>query len=179
MADQARGTTSNPYVVAGPAPGDAWAAETGRRGRQRLLDVRTAAPTPTVRVALGLAEGEPVVTRSRLLLLDDVPVEIADSFYPGSFAAGSPLAAPAKIRGGAVAALAALGHPAAEVAEQVTARRPDRFEIETLGVDPHEPMLVLTRISYDAAGLPVEYAVNRMIARRCPPIAYRLRVDEP
>ena len=178
MADQSRGTTSNPYVQAGPDPSDAWAAETGRRGHQRLLDVRTAAPTPAVRAALDLPVGEQVVTRSRLMLLGDVPVEIAESFYPGSFAAGSPLAVAAKIRGGAVAALAALGHPAAEVAEEVTARRPDRFEIETLGVDPHEPMLVLTRISYDAAGRPVEYAVNRMIARRCPPIAYRLRVGE-
>ncbi|MGX6604645.1 GntR family transcriptional regulator [Micromonosporaceae bacterium Da 78-11] len=177
MVEQPRGTTSNPYVRT--TPGDAWAAEADaahRRGTQRLLDVRTAPATPPVQAALGLTDGGQVVSRRRLMLLDDVPVEIADSYYPAALAAETPLAAPTKIRGGAVAAL---GHPATEILEQVTARPPDESEIATLAIDPHEPLLQLTRISYDATGRPVEYSVNRMIARRSPPLTYRLRVVAP
>lgn len=168
----------NPYVVAGG--GDAWSAEAaaaGHRGTQRLLDVRVTEPIDEVRAALELPAGELVVCRSRLMLLDDVPVEIADSFYPASFAAGSPLARPEKIRGGAVAVLAELGRAAAEVSELVTARRPDRYEMDTLAVSAEEPLLVLTRMSYDISRRAVEYAVNRMVARHCPPLAYRMRVN--
>lgn len=167
----------NPYVVAGG--GDAWSAEaaaSGRKGTQRLLEVRIAEPGDEVLAALGLPDGEQVVCRSRLMLLDDVPVEIADSFYPASFAAGSPLASPAKIRGGAVAALAALGRAAAEVIESVTARLPDSPETQLLAIPAIEPLLLLSRISYDATGVPVEYAVNRMIARHAAPLVYRMRV---
>jgi GntR family transcriptional regulator len=170
----------NPYVVAGG--GDAWATEAaaaGRRGTQRLLDVGLAAATDEIRAALDLTLGEQVVRRSRLMLLDEIPVEIADSFYPASFAAGSSLATPSKIPGGAVAALAALGRPAAEAAELVTARLPDKYEMDVLAVTAEEPLLVLTRVSHDKAGKPVEYAVNRMVARRCAPLAYRMRMVHP
>ena len=170
----------NPYVVA--SGGDAWSAEAaavGRRGTQRLLAVRTVAPVDEVRAALGLDDAELVVCRSRLMLLDDEPVEIADSFYPASFARGSRLAETGKIRGGAVAVLAELGRAAAEVVESVTARLPDPYEMDVLSVSAAEPLLVLSRVSFDAAGDAVEYADNRMIARRCPPLAYRMRVTNP
>jgi DNA-binding GntR family transcriptional regulator len=165
----------NPYVVAGA--GDAWKAEAaaaGRRGTQRLLDVRTLTPSDEVRAALALGEGELAVVRSRLMLLDDVPVEIADSFYPASLAASTPLAAPAKIKGGAVAVLASLGRAAASVIETITARLPRPDELDNLQIGPTEPLLVLMRISLDKGGLAVEYAVNRMVAGRTEPLEYRM-----
>lgn len=167
----------NPYVVAGA--GDAWRAEAaaaGRRGTQRLLDVRTLTPGDDVRAALALGEGELAVLRSRLMLLDDVPVEIADSFYPASFAANTPLAGEGKIRGGAVAVLRKLGRAAAEVTESITARLPDPAEVDILGISPTDPLLVLSRVSYDDAGNAVEFAVNRMVAARSNPVEYRLKV---
>jgi DNA-binding GntR family transcriptional regulator len=168
---------SNPYVVAGS--GDAWSAEAaaaGRRGTQRLLDVSVISPDDEIRAALGVPDDQQVVCRSRLMLLDDVPVEIADSFYPGDFAIGSPLASRGKIRGGAVTALAEVGHAAAEVVETVTARLPDKSEMDLLAIASGEPLIVLSRISYDARGRAVEYAVNRMIASRTTPLVYRMRV---
>ena len=167
----------NPYVVAGA--GDAWRAEaaaSGRRGTQRLLEVRTLAPGDEVRAALALGEGELAVLRSRLMLLEDVPVEIAESFYPASFAVGTPLSASGKIRGGAVAVLASLGRAAAEVAEAITACLPTPSEMDILAIDRGEPLLLQTRISYDKSGEPVEYSVNRMVARRSRPVEYRLKV---
>ena len=51
--------------------------------------------------------------------------------------------------------------------------------MDTLAIVAAEPLLLLTRISYDKTQQPVEYAVNRLIARRCPPLAYRMRVTAP
>lgn len=175
-----RGTTSDAYVVAGT--GDAWSAEVaalGRVGTQRLLGASIVDPPESVRVALGLQPREQVVVRSRLMMVDDRPVEIASSYYPAAIAAGTPLAERGKIRGGAIAALTALGHSPADVFEQVTARWPDTEEAQMLQVEAHEPLLVLSRINIDAAGRPVEYAVNRMVARLSEPIAYRMRVSPP
>lgn len=100
---QDRGTTSEAYVVAGT--GDAWSAEAaaqGRVGTQRLLGASVADPPESVRVALGLQPGEQVVVRSRLMMVDDRPVEIATSYYPAAIAAGTSLAEQGKIRGGAI-----------------------------------------------------------------------------
>jgi len=174
-----QGTTSDAYIVAGT--GDAWSADAagqGRVGTQRLLRVATVDPPDSVRSALDLSPGEQVVVRSRLMLLDDRPVEIATSYYPKRIAAGTPLVEPAKIRGGAVAVLSASGHAPAEAFEQVTARRPNAEEIDTLQVDVDEPILVLMRTNVGADGRPVEHAVNRMVARFSAPIAYRMRIPQ-
>jgi DNA-binding GntR family transcriptional regulator len=177
MAERQQGTTSDAYVVAGA--GNTWsaAAEQGRIGSQRLLDASTVEPPDPVRAALRLRPEEQVVVRSRLMLLDDRPVEIATSYYPAAIAAGTPLAKRGKIRGGAIGALAALGHAPAEVSELVTARWPDAEEADVLQVDAHEPLLVLTRTNLDSTGRRVEYAINRMVARRCDPLAYRMRTS--
>jgi GntR family transcriptional regulator len=180
MAERQQGTTSDAYVVAGA--GNTWSAaatEQGRVGGQRLLDATTVEPPDPVRVALKLQPGEQVVVRSRLMLLDDRPVEIATSYYPAAIAAGTPLAERGKIRGGAIAALDALGHAPADVSELVTARWPDAEEADVLQVEAHEPLLVLTRTNLDSTGRPVEYAVNRMVARRCDPLTYRMRTSPP
>lgn len=178
MAEWQQGTTSDAYVVAGA--GDAWSAEAtaqGRVGTQRLLGASTIEPPDAVRAALRLQPGESVVVRSRLMVLDDQSVEIATSYYPGHVAVGTPLAESGKIRGGAIAVLTALGHAPTDVLEQVTARKPDAEESRILQVEADEPLLVLSRINFDAGGLPVEFAVNRMVARLSAPIAYRMRTS--
>ncbi|MFF9476311.1 UTRA domain-containing protein [Streptomyces roseolus] len=78
-----------------PGQSDAWtdeAARRGRRGGQRLLRAGEVDAPDIVRTALGLSLGERVVVRRRLILLDDVPVELADSSYPLSIAGGTALA---------------------------------------------------------------------------------------
>lgn len=176
MKEKPEVSTSEPYVTQGA--GNAWSAEAASRGQtgsQRLLRVETITPTTAVRDAMELGPDDQVVVRSRLILADDQPVEIATSHYPAALAAGTPLAEPGKIRGGAVAVLAELGHTTVDVVEQVTARWPESDEAEILQVPPDEPLLVLTRTNHDGTGRPVECAVNLMVARRCPPIGYRMR----
>jgi GntR family transcriptional regulator len=162
-------STSTPYVASGSArTSDAWAAEAtaaGRRGTQTIAWAREVPAATPVAAALDLPDGSPVVTRRRVVLLDDQPVELADSYYPPDIAVGTALAEPAKIRGGAAALLANLGHIAAEVLEDITARMPTDEEQAALQVGPSEPLLILARVSVGTDGRPFEYAVMTMVAR--------------
>ncbi|GAB1688496.1 UTRA domain-containing protein [Krasilnikovia sp. M28-CT-15] len=181
MTDQRGETTSDQYIRA--STGNAWSADAavrGKSGSQRLLEVSVTADVPdSVRAALRLRDSDHTVRRCRLMLLDDRPVEIAASYYPASIAADTDLARPGKIRGGAVAALAALGHAPVDVFEQIIARHPEADEAELLEVEWHEPVLVLTRTNVDAGGRAVEHAVNCMVARLCGPVSYRMRPSTP
>ncbi|MFJ3634482.1 UTRA domain-containing protein [Streptomyces sp. NPDC090112] len=85
-----------PYPTARP-PGAAYAwtaeaAEAGRRGGQRILHAGEVVAPARVALLLGLTAGSTVVTRRRLIELDDEPVELTDPYYPRDIAAGTPLA---------------------------------------------------------------------------------------
>jgi DNA-binding GntR family transcriptional regulator len=75
-----------------------------------------------------------------------------------------------------VTELADHGHALADVVEQVSARRPDFLEAQQLGMDPADPLIVLTRTGRDGDGIPVEYAVNLMVASRVEPLTYNPKV---
>ncbi|MFD7097836.1 GntR family transcriptional regulator [Streptomyces xanthophaeus] len=153
-------STSMPYVsprAAGDT--DAWTEEAragGRRGGQRILYAGEAGAPPEVARMLGLADGEPVVVRRRLIELDGEPTELTDTYYPAVIAAGTPLARTAKIRGGAVTLLASLGHVGARVVENVTAHMPDDDDREQLHLGAAEPVLKLARTTYDASNRPIQ-----------------------
>jgi GntR family transcriptional regulator len=172
----AHSSSSDPYTT--PQAGDAWAADAARAGKlgtQRLLSVKTSQPTPEVRDALRLASGEQVVSRRRLILADDQPVEVATSYYPAEIAAGTPLADLKKIKGGAVRILEERGYPLEESVDLVTAEPSTAEDAELLGVEEGQPVLVIRRTSGPAEHAPVEYAENRMVANRVPPLEYRTR----
>jgi GntR family transcriptional regulator len=174
MSD-ARASSSDRYTR--PQDGNAWvedAAEQGKIGTQRLLAVEAGPPTPEVRAGLALTTGEDVVVRRRLILADDQPVEIAESYYPASIAAGTALAEDKKIRGGAVRFLAGAGYPLDESIDRITSERAGEFA-DLLAVDQDEPLTVTRRTSSTDNAGPVEYAVNRMVSSRVAPLEYRLR----
>ncbi|WP_033337858.1 GntR family transcriptional regulator [Catenuloplanes japonicus] len=157
--------TSDSVVYLTPDQGDAWAAQAraeSRTGSQRILDAGEIAAPDDVAAALALTPGSPVVRRRRLILADDEPVEIASSFYPLGVAVGTGLAQPSKIRGGAVTLLAELGFHAEDVREDVAARHPADDEAELLAVLTTAPVLVLSRLSLTASGVPFEYSVMVM-----------------
>lgn len=173
-------STSTPYVT--PQTTDAWAAEAASRGAtgtQRLLAARTEPPTPDVRQALDLLPDDMVVVRRRLILADDHPVELADSYYPADLAVGSALAEAKKIKGGSVRVLAELGLSIDRTTETITARLPSAEEAELLNITGSQPLLVLARVSMSVDGRPVEYAVNRMVPGASTPLVYRQQVGGP
>ncbi|MCQ9184124.1 UTRA domain-containing protein [Streptomyces sp. IBSBF 2953] len=165
---------SLPYLTPRLAgQGDAWAAEAaarGRRGAQRILHAGETPAPAEVAELLGVPEGEPVVVRRRLILLDDEPSELTDTYYPVAIAGGTRLAGTAKIPGGALTLLAELGHVGVLVREDVTAGMPDQEEREALRAAPDEPVLRLVRLTLDRDDRPIQ--VDRMVM---PALRQRLR----
>lgn len=144
---------------------DAWSEElaaSGRRGAQRLREVAETTPPPEVEAALGLSPGEPVVVRRRTMLVDDQPVELTDSYYPRSVAAGTGLASPGKIRGGAPTLLAELGYVADEVVEDLSVRPALPDEARDLALPGGALVISLIRTSSTADGVPFEVSVMVM-----------------
>ncbi|WBB78161.1 UTRA domain-containing protein [Micromonospora sp. WMMD882] len=165
MADRGWLSVSLPYVTS--AASDAWQAEAaagGGVGSQRLLEVAEVAAPAEVAAAFGVERGTVVVVRRRLMLLDDRPVELTDSYYPLAIARGTALATPQKIRGGAVTLLAELGYRPGRTVEDVYARAPTAEEREALALGGHRWVLGLTRLITTEDGTPVEVSVMIMVA---------------
>lgn len=146
---------------------DAWAEETAERkvsGAQHLREVAEVLPPAIVAEGLGLGPEELVVVRRRVMLVDGQPVELTDSYYPTHIARGTALAEPRKIRGGAVTLLAALGHQAAHVQEDVSARPATPADRELLALADGEWVLILARLVRSSGGVPVEMGIMTMTA---------------
>ncbi|MEU5267273.1 UTRA domain-containing protein [Streptomyces hygroscopicus] len=170
MASDAWISSSLPYLrpVEGDQ-GDAWgeeAAARGRRGTQRIVRAGEVSAPAVVARLLGIEDGDTVVVRRRIMYLDEEPCELTDSYYPAPIAAGTCLADTAKIRGGAVALLAELGHVGRRVREDVTARMPDAQERELLRIGPEEPVMRLERVVLDGADRAIQADLITMPARR-------------
>ncbi|MGP3998651.1 GntR family transcriptional regulator [Streptomyces sp. 8N706] len=164
-------STSAPYLKpnVGGGSGDAWGADAaahGRHGTQQILHAGEVPSPPVVARLLGVAEGETVVVRRRIMYLDEQPNELTDTFYPAWIAAGTKLAATVKIRGGAAALLAELGHTGRRVQEEVVARMPNGEERDLLRMEPDVPVLCLERLTSDADGRPIQADIMTMPADR-------------
>lgn len=142
-----------PFVV------DATAYLAPGRFRYRLRTVETVVPPTDIADGLGLASGTMTVSRNRVLLHDDQPVELSTSYYPVDIAAGTSLAKPAKIRGGAPAALADLGFPQRTFVDRISARQPTVAEAETLALPAGTPVIRQLRVVYSDHERPVEASV--------------------
>ncbi|MDJ0384352.1 UTRA domain-containing protein [Streptomyces sp. G-G2] len=148
---------------------DAWTAEAAARGHwggQRILYAGEQPASEDIARMLRVPAGEAVVRRRRIVELDGFPCELTDTYYPAAFAVGTPLAATAKIRGGAVTLLAELGHVGVRAVEEVTARLASDEECGHLHIEPGEPVLLLSRVTLDAADRPIQGDVMVMPAHR-------------
>lgn len=154
---------SDDYVTPpGKADPDAWTKLAGSRGSQRLVEVGEVAPPDLVAEALGLGGQERVVVRRRVMLLDDRPVELTDSYFPSSVASGTPLAGAGKIRGGATRALADLGFTAHEVLEDVSVRPASDAEARQLQLPQSSLVLALFRVVLSGDHTPFEVSMMTM-----------------
>jgi DNA-binding GntR family transcriptional regulator len=182
MSDRTWLSVSMPYVLPTSAgQDDVWAADAAQQGgvgTQRLLEVAEIVPAAEVAEALRVEPGTPVVARRRLMLLDDRPVELTDSYYPTSIARGTALAEPRKIRGGAVGLLAMLGYEPGLVREDVYTRMPDEAEQRVLDLSGQDWVLGLTRLLSTREGVPIEASVMTMVphGRR---LRYEMTINDP
>lgn len=161
---------STSYVTqVGDQPRASWHSEAerlGMRGTQKLTDVGEVAAEDDIGGLLGVEPGSAVVVRRRVMLLDDEPVQLADSYYPLDLARGTPIAEPRKLPGGTVAALERLGLELGDFEEQVSARAATPAERQALQLADGIPVLVLTRTTYTTGGRPVEVSRAVLAADR-------------
>lgn len=149
------------------------AARLGMKGDEKLGRVRSVPAPEEVASRLGIAPGERVVLRPRTMLLDDIPVQLVDSYFPMTIAQGTALAGAAKIPQGAPALLAELGHRCAESVEDLIARPPTPDEDRALGepegrsgMPDGVPVIRVIRTVFDQGGAPVEVCIMTMNADR-------------
>ena len=175
---------STSYVTqVGDHPRGSWQSEAerhGMRGTQQLTEVAEVAAADDVAGLLGVEPGSAVVVRRRVMLLDDEPVQLADSYYPLDFVRGTPIAEPRKLPGGTVAALERLGLELGDFEEYVSARAATPQERQALQLADGVPVLVLIRTTYTTDRRPVEISQAVLAADRHQ-LAYRLpaRTSEP
>ncbi|MEV0350720.1 UTRA domain-containing protein [Nonomuraea sp. NPDC050680] len=132
----------------------------GPRGYSyELLKVGEITPPSDVAAAFTVSGDDLVVMRHRLLLHDGAPVELSWSYYPASIAAGSPLAARRRIRGGAPQALADLGFPQRHFIDRISVRQRTETEVQGLDLPPDVPVFRQFRVAYSDSARPVEVSV--------------------
>ncbi|MYY79736.1 MULTISPECIES: UTRA domain-containing protein [unclassified Streptomyces] len=173
-------SASTPYVAPRrKGESDAWTQESAARavtGGQKLTFAGEAPAPAEVADAFGIGEGDTVVARKRVITLDGDPIELTDTYYPAAIAAGTPLATPRKIKGGAVTLLSELGHTAEHIHEAVTARMATEPEREALHLGDRDPVLTLSRIASDSEGDPIQVDLITMPARGRH-LHYKLKVN--
>jgi GntR family transcriptional regulator len=93
---------------------DATVAEHGIVGRQEILEVRGNVPAPGhIAAELHLEDSDTAVMRFVRMFADDQPVRLARSWFPTTWASGTPLAETRRIRGGAARVVEELRGPLA------------------------------------------------------------------
>jgi GntR family transcriptional regulator len=136
-----------------------WEADSD--GRALLVDrveVQEAAPPESVGVLLA---AETVIARSRRFVLDGKPVLLACSYLPAELVSGSAITDSNPGPGGIYARLAELGHGPTRFREDVMSRMPTQAEAQDLEMPAGTPVVLVTRIAYEANGRTVE--VNEMV----------------
>jgi GntR family transcriptional regulator len=163
-------TVTSAYVTQADGGARAqWTSELHRQGldgSQQIREVSTVSTSAEIAGMLGLEAGAPAVLRRRTMLLDDEPVQLADSYYPADLAEGTELAQPAKLTGGTIAALERLGVPPVRFHEEISARMPTQDERTLLRLAAGVPVLRHIRVSYAAGDRAVEYSEAVMSSDR-------------
>jgi GntR family transcriptional regulator len=135
------------------------AAKRNRRGSSKLLEVGEVVPPADVAGALGLVEGERALLRSRLMLLDDEPAELAKSYYPLEIVRGTAIMERRKIRGGTPTLLAEMGYPSRRCVDHVAARVPTQEQAAALTMPSDLPVLRTFRVVLSDEDRPIEVTV--------------------
>lgn len=141
-------------------------ADNGRDGDQEILGVARVVAPDEVAARLLLDEQGMVVVRRRVMLVDQHPYQLADSYFPVDVAAGTRLERLAKIKGGSIAALIELGHEPVRFREELTFHpaSPDQQRALVLGETAW--VVRALRTAYAEGGRPVEVADMLLAADR-------------
>ncbi|MGH3645704.1 MAG: GntR family transcriptional regulator [Micromonosporaceae bacterium] len=144
----------------GTGAGEVEARELNLRSRTDYGDIRRMSATPDVARALGVAGGDDVLIRPRVLYANDEPTQIADSYYPWDIVGGSALLQADVGTGGSYSRLAELGYPVARFAEDVNVRMPNDVERRILHLEATQPVFDIVHVALTSDDRPVEVAFH-------------------
>lgn len=151
-----RGAALDPAGI----PGGPWGVAVREAGMTPSVEmvavVRVAAPRD-VAGYLGLPVRGVVVYRCRDCYADGVIVQRQEAWYPWHIAHGSALEQPGVIDVGIFAELARIGYRPAAISEEVSTRAPLQREAKLFHIPLRTPVLVVERVTRDAAGLVLEF----------------------
>lgn len=140
---------------------DAWAADIAQQGSapRQDVEVKIVEAPALVSARLGLDPGTSVVSRRRIRFVNDLPNQIADSYYPMDVAVGSPIMTPGDVTipGGL---MAAAGHPQVRFVDEIVGRLADAEERQRLNLPPVTAVAEHVRTGFDKAGRPVRVIIT-------------------
>ncbi|WP_042370523.1 GNAT family N-acetyltransferase [Streptacidiphilus neutrinimicus] len=134
-------------------------AEEGREAEQQI-EIAVIAPPAEIRSRLQLAEGDLVVVRRRIRLIDGVPYNTNDSHFPLNLVRDSEIVRPDDIARGANTVLAELGYEQVRALDEIQVRMPTPDETDRLHLGPGTPVAIHTCTGYTREGKPVRVVVN-------------------
>ncbi len=113
-------------------------------------------------IQLGVAKGQPVISRQQRLSIDDIPWSMQTTFYPMEFVnkGALRLIEEAHIEEGVPAYLRdAIGVTQNSSRDLIMARAPDRDEAAFFGLSGQVPVFEIQRTGFDGKGNPIRLAV--------------------
>jgi GntR family transcriptional regulator len=156
-------------------------AEVTQQGRVPHTECRTVTDEPVpadIADRLRIATGTPVVRRVNWYWADGESIQVGTTYVPADVAGTSPIATgDALPAGGLYACLEALGHPVANIRDEITARLPTPDESAALDVPPGVPVLEILHTSHDQQGQPFEVTSFVMRSDRTA-IAYEMPIAD-
>jgi len=138
-------------------------ADTGTRPRAAHVVVGEVPAPAAIAEALGLAVGDPVLSRERRYSVEDRPVNLSTTFLPLDIAGGTRIAYTDVGPGGTYARLAELGHAPVRFAERVTARAPRPEEVDGLDMASSVGAVVVEILQYAYTDADRCVGVTRMV----------------
>lgn len=139
-------------------------ARQGHIGRQDILAVESQPATTEVARWLGIEPGVFVLARRRIMLVDEQPYQLGDSYYLHDLVRDTAIARPAPVEEGVLAVLERVhGSPISYYVDELSFRMPTPEEAAILKLDPGVCVVRAVRIAYDAAGAALE-AFDQLLA---------------
>jgi DNA-binding GntR family transcriptional regulator len=130
----------------------------GARKAEYRFEVAMVPATGDVLRRLRVPEGEFVVLRKRWRLLDGVPYQLYDSYYPRDVVEGTEVMEPRDIPRGVYQVLAERGHAQVRALDEIWVRMPRQSEVDRLKILPGTPVAEHVITGFTAEDRPVRMA---------------------
>jgi DNA-binding GntR family transcriptional regulator len=128
--------------------------QSGAPSRKLLFSGLSPAP-PVVAGRMGVAPETGLLTRRRLMLVNEVPIRLATSYFLPEAPESAELSVDSFLGAGLQDLFDRHGRTFGRAEETLVARKPSAEEAELLAIAAGDPVVEIVRTSFDAAGEPV------------------------